>query len=170
MTGGYCPTVLNSLQGAWYVKDELPDRAVITMVVKQKERKMMIPIIFWFEIVNKELYRAVCDATLSVGDAAQLKARMQKKRKNSMTALLCGAALFFCGLVLPLLIGLIVGMSAFNKFANDNTTLFLALLIMAFAGFFICVFAANKCFGVAGVYLKALRTSYPNLTYLPRER
>jgi hypothetical protein len=124
---------------------------------------MYIPIFYWIETVNQELLHAVYTLGLPIDEAARLKNNMLKKRKINMIILLCGAGLFLFGMVLPVILFNVFDNSPLIRSYMNNTSIMIGSLIAGFVGLFAAIFSANKCFGVAGSYLKALRIAYPNL-------
>lgn len=123
---------------------------------------MFIPIVYRIEIVDKRLLHAVYTTNLSVNDAAKLQKKMRKKYKINLIVTICGAALFFLGIIFPLIL-MAAGGEIVATFADNHISIFVGFLIAGFIGLLAALFSMNKCFGVAGTYLKALKIAYKNL-------
>lgn len=117
---------------------------------------MYIPIVYRIELVNHQLLHDIYTVSLSVDSSAKLQQQMRRKRKINLTVL-CSA------LILLLTTGAVLlrWVQVFLDRNNDN--LLIAMSIFCFICVLVAALAANKCFVVAGIYLKALKIAYPNL-------
>jgi hypothetical protein len=129
---------------------------------------MVVPIFYRFEKVDKQLLDAVYTVRLPSDDAARLKSKMLRKRKNNLVVLLVSAALFFCGLILPFLFYTRRATHVIY-YLKSNTFILIGMLIISFISLLAAILASNKYFGVAGAYLKALRIAYPALPCIAYE-
>jgi hypothetical protein len=90
---------------------------------------------------------------------------MLRKRKLNLNVLLISTGLFFCGLILPFLF-YFTRATHVIYYLKSNSFVLIGTLIISFISLLAAILASNKCFGVAGAYLKALRIAYPNLPYV----
>ena len=110
------------------------------------------------EVISETLLNAVQNARLPVEDAAILRANMLRKRKINLPIFICGVAIFpLC--LLEIFLSRTAGASILPDFAHKYSF----LIYIGFGGLMIGLLAANKYFGIAGAYLKALRAAYPDL-------
>ena len=130
---------------------------------------MVVPVFHRIERVDKHLLDAVYTVRLPSDDAARLKSKMRRKREINLIVLLVSAVFFFSGLILPFLY-YFTKVTHVIYYLKSNSFILIMMLIISLISFLVAIFASNKCFGVAGVYLKALRIAYPDLPYIAYEK